>query len=204
MSQAQPVPANQAINRIKLLALIAAFAGPLLLATIWFALTDPNEVQIRSNGELISPAVPLTAFTLRDDEGQPFTLDSLHGHWTMVYFAPERCDEACRQQVYYMRQVRTSLHKEMHRVSRLMLSPKPSGLDNAWREEYPEMVVLSGDELAALAAQFEAAQTSMSVLDGAIYLVDPLGNLMMRFPPDLDPSLMLKDIKHLLRVSRIG
>jgi len=44
----------------------------------------------------------------------------------------------------------------------------------------------------------------MQPLQNAIYLVDPLGNLMMRFPPDLEPKSLLKDLKHLLKVSRIG
>jgi len=194
------------IGRLKLVALIGAFAGPLLLATVWFALIDPQgEVDTRNNGQLIEPAWPLEDFSLRLADGGAFGLDELRGHWTLVYFAGGDCAEQCVQNLYHMRQVRLSLHKRMHRVQRLYIG---APLGDELAGEHPGLLLADGpqggDDAGELRGQFDAAEAQLGPLPQAIYLVDPLGNLMMRFDPALDPRKMLKDLKHLLRVSRIG
>ncbi len=190
------------IGRLKLLALIGAFAGPLLLASIWFALTDPQgEVDTRNNGQLIEPAHPLTDFSLRLADGSAFALDDLRGHWTMVYFSAGECAEQCVQNLYHMRQVRLSLHKRMHRVQRLYIG---APLGDELVAEHPGLLIATDGQMGELRDQFDAAEAQLGPLPQAIYLVDPLGNLMLRFDPALDPRKMLKDLKHLLKVSRIG
>ena len=151
-------------------------------------------------------ATPLTEFQLKAADGADINLESVQGHWTLVYFGDRDCGEVCMRNIYHMRQIRTSLHKQMHRLHRVFVTPAPEAFEQSVRDEYPLMVWASGSDagIADLRAQFEAAQNGMPAMPDAMYLIDPLGNLMMRFAPDLDPGKMLKDVKHLLKVSRIG
>jgi hypothetical protein len=123
---------------------------------------------------------------------------ALKGKWVLVQFDSGACGAACENKHYFMRQVRRAQGKEMTRIERLWLvtdavPPAPALLAAI------EGTVVAGQG-AALAASFPAER---AVTDH-IYLVDPLGNLMMRFPRDPDPSRVIKDLKHLLKVSGFG
>jgi hypothetical protein len=125
-------------------------------------------------------------------------LAALKGKWVLVQFDGGACAAACERKLYFMRQVRRAQGREMARVERLWLltdatQPAPALLAAI------EGTVISG-EGAALAASFPAERAATE----HIYLVDPLGNLMMRFPSDPDPSRVIKDLKHLLKFSGFG
>jgi hypothetical protein len=125
-------------------------------------------------------------------------LAALKGKWVLVQFDGGACAAACERKHYFMRQVRRAQGKEMARIERLWLitdatQPAPALLAAI------EGTVISG-EGAALAASFPSERAVRE----HIYLVDPLGNLMMRFPPDPDPSRVIKDLKHLLKFSGFG
>ena len=125
-------------------------------------------------------------------------LAALKGKWVLVQFDGGACAAACERKHYFMRQVRRAQGKEMARIERLWLitdaaQPAPALLAAI------DGTVISGDG-AALAASFPAERA----VSEHIYLVDPLGNLMMRFPPDPDPSRVIKDLKHLLKFSGFG
>jgi cytochrome oxidase Cu insertion factor (SCO1/SenC/PrrC family) len=154
---------------------------------------------------LIQPAVPLMPFSLQQ-EGGVFNLDTVRGLWTMLYMPAGECLDACQHNLYNMRQVRLALNHRMDRVQRAVLLESPAQLDDALRAEHPGLMTASGSaaEQAALRDQVRAAEANMDPIPDAVYLIDPFGNVMMRFPADLPPESMLKDIKHLLKVSRIG
>ncbi|NND91088.1 MAG: hypothetical protein HKN42_09515 [Granulosicoccus sp.] len=200
-------PAARRLSRIKLISIFAIFAVPLLLASIWLHMVRSSGGQIgdTSRGQLIRPAVPLTEFALEQQDSE-FTLNSVRGLWTLLYMPAGECQEACQRNLYHMRQVRLALNHRMDRVQRAVLVESSAQLDEALLAEHPGLIVATGDAAAQqqLQDQVQAAQSGMDELPDAIYLIDPLGNLMLRFPPDLDPKSMLKDLKHLLKVSRIG
>ena len=125
-------------------------------------------------------------------------LAALKGKWVLVQFDGGACGAACERKHYFMRQVRRAQGKEKTRIERLWLitdatQPAPALLAAI------EGTMISG-EGAALAASFPAERA----VTEHIYLVDPLGNLMMRFPPEPDPSRVIKDLKHLLKFSGFG
>ena len=125
-------------------------------------------------------------------------LPGLKGKWVLVQFDSGACAAACERKHYFMRQVRRAQGKEMSRIERLWLitdaaQPSPALLAAI------EDTVIAG-ESAALAASFPAERSATE----HIYLVDPLGNLMMRFPTDPDPSRVIKDLKQLLKFSGFG
>lgn len=207
----------------KLLLILACFAIPLLLATIWLQVlrVKGSTYGDTSRGELIVPARPFEEFSLITDAGEPWTLAEMRGAWTLLYLVDGDCADGCRQDLYHMRQVRLALNNRMDRVRRAVLPALGTPLDEALVADHPGLIVLSGDaaEHAAFTAQVRVAESAMQTSSGSgddsigagageefsgIYLVDPNGNLMMRFADDLDPRYMLKDIKHLLKVSRIG
>ncbi len=200
-------PASRRRSRIKLVSIFAIFAVPLILASIYLQMvrTSGGTLGDTARGELIKPAVPLTEFTLQGAT-EEFNLDSIRGVWTMLYVPQGECLDACERNLYHMRQVRLALNHRMDRVQRAVVMASPTQISPALLSEHPGLIAATGsaEEQSVLGAQIIEAQTGMAPLPDAIYLIDPFGNLMLRFPADLEPNLMLKDIKHLLKVSRIG
>jgi len=125
-------------------------------------------------------------------------LAELKGKWVLVQFDGGACASACERKHYFMRQVRRAQGKDMTRIERLWLITDTVPPAPALRTALEETVIST--QGAALAPSFPAER---AVTDH-IYLVDPLGNLMMRFPRDPDPSRVIKDLKHLLKVSGFG
>lgn len=200
-------PVKRRKSRIKLLLIIAIFAIPLILATVYLKVVRVSGAQLgdSSQGQLIRPAVPLTEFTLQSTD-DVFDLESMYGIWTFLYMPDGECQDTCKLNLYHMRQVRLSLNQRMDRVQRVVLAQTADQLFPALLTEHPGLTVARGsvEEQALLRDQIHAAEGEMDALQDAIYVIDPFGNVMMRFPADLPPKSMLKDIKHLLKVSRIG
>lgn len=111
------------------------------------------------------------------------------------------CATPCQAQVHLLKQVHTSLNKDIKRVQRLLLVPAELNSEafNALQKQYPDLLILGGTdaETAKLASAFNAA-------GGTIYLVDPLGNLMMSYPANLDAKGLFSDLKRLLKNSWAG
>jgi hypothetical protein len=163
----------------KLFWVAAICAAPLVLGTAayvfgWY----PGA---RSNyGELLDPK-PVSGF------------EALRGKWVLITFDAAGCDAYCEKKLYYMRQVRTAQGKERERIERVW------ALTDGGRVRPELLAAIEGTRIIrADAGPFPGDPVEH------VYVVDPLGNLMMRFPPDPDPSRMLKDLKRLLRYSRIG
>ena len=179
---ADPVKRGRA--QLALLALF--FAAPLALA--WLAWRLDWAPGATSNyGELVTPPRPLA--------GPP--LETLRGKWVLVTFDAAACDAYCEKKLYFMRQLRRAQGKDRDRVERLWL------LSDGDRPRAALRAATEGTHIApadALAARFPAA----GAVSDHIYVVDPLGNLMMRYPREPDPSRMLKDLQRLLRLSGIG
>lgn len=151
-----------------------------------------------NHGELIEPH-PLPEARLSLTDGRPFRLDSYRGKWVLVHADSGACGESCRQQLYYMRQVRLAQGANQTRIERvwLLTDDRRPPADIAPLYEGVDVVRAAGSPLvAALPAERDPSDH--------VYLLDPLGNLMLRFPRDPDPRGMIKDLQRLLKVSRIG
>ena len=190
-----------------MLGLMGLYAAPLLAAWLWFAYVSLNEgAGVSVNGELIHPAVPLESFELASVEQPAWGLDDIRGKWSMVYFAGDQCDTPCENTLYNMRQIRLSTGRRMERVQRVLVTPEWQDMQKKLESASEGLHVVggNGNNIDGLFTQFASAQSKMDACSQCIYLVDPYGNLMMRFPPDLPPAKILKDLKHLLKISRIG
>ncbi len=177
--------------------LVLLFFGPLLAAWLLYFHSDWRPGELSVHGELIDPPVPLSAATADSAD------DVFHGHWSLLYVSPGVCAEDCEQALYRMRQTDTALGRRGARVETVLLPRGPMPDAGFLASEHPKLVVLpqGSDAAEVLAASLPAAARP----DGTgIFVVDPLGNLMMRFDLEADAKGMYEDLKKLLRVSRIG
>jgi hypothetical protein len=176
-------------------ALAALFFLPLLVSFWMYYATDWRPAGSTINGELIDPPRPLPA--VQSSAGEMFR-DS----WTMVYAGDGACDDACRHALLVMRQTRLALNNEMSRVKRAFLATAACCDKQFLEREHEGMVILD----AGASADMQALVQQFPVEDRAhmLFVVDPLGNLMMRYDARQNPKGLLQDLKKLLKLSHIG
>ena len=160
-----------------------------------------------NRGVLVHPARPLTLPAEMVIAGEPAN-DYLQGMWTLLYIGDADCDAVCNENLYKMRQVRTAQNEHMRRVQQLYLvrdEAVPVALQTLLDNEYKGLTVMlvTADQAEQIAPYFLIDGVSMQGAE-RVYIIDPLGNLMMYYPPDANPSGMLKDLKKLLKYSKIG
>ena len=182
-------------NRLTLLAMVVVFAAPALAA--WFYFLNPQYLpDNRSNrGELIQPMVALNGSSgLTGPDGSAFDPDSLAGRWTLVSLEGAVCGEACRQRLIGLRQIRLALGESRMSVERLLLLTGPDSAGVA--SEFPGIRLAFADE--ALLSRLGEGEAAL----GRIYILDPMGNLMMRYPADAPANDTLKDMERLIKASK--
>jgi hypothetical protein len=183
-------------------------------------------------GELIEPPrpLPMLALPLLGSGSAPdaATTDAnfLRRKWTFLYVATGPCADACRARLYDTRQVRLALDRDMNRVQRVLIADADCCDPQFLREQHPDLItVRSGGAASALLALLPGLEPPLPAVAAAgpdapggsdaprvsvagraprVYLVDPLGNLMMFYGPDAKSKGMLEDMKRLLRLSSIG
>jgi hypothetical protein len=191
---------QQKKGRWKLFAVIAVCASPVIASYLTYYVIKP---QGRTNyGALIDPrAHPAPALHATTLDGRSTGLDALKGKWVMLQLGDADCDEPCRTRLYHMRQLRLAQGKEMDRLERVWLITDDKPLETMLIREYDGMHMLRVSP--QILEKWLPAEQGAAVADH-IYIIDPFGNLMMRFPRDADPNKMKKDIAKLLKASRIG
>jgi cytochrome oxidase Cu insertion factor (SCO1/SenC/PrrC family) len=158
-------------------------------------------------GELIDPprplptlALPLAAPAASADQTNP---QFLKGKWTLLYVQHGRCDDECRRHLYDTRQVRLALDREMNRVQRVFIGDGDCC-------DLKELLALHPDLLAIRASPADKPLLALlptrpgSINSHRVYVIDPLGNVMMFYEADAKPKGLLEDMKRLLRLSSIG
>lgn len=182
--------------RLQLLLIALVFLGPLLLAAWLYFGGSAFQPEGRTNhGELLQPLV-----NIRDALPESPIQEHNRGHWLLVYRNDGVCDAACEFALYTVRQSRLMLGKEMDRLVRVFLHGESAPDTVYLAEEHAGLITLSDSGFSTLLKNKRPSELSA----GGYYLVDPLGNLVMYFPPDIEPSDMVEDIKRLLKFSRIG
>lgn len=181
-------------------ALAALFVLPLVASFVLYYGLHWAPAGSVNHGELIQPVRALSRVSLKDVQGATVD-DVFEGYWTLVYVGDGGCDAACREALIFMRQTRLSLNQEMTRVHRVFLTTGSAVDARFLQAEHPGLVALdaSGAEGQALLAKFAFEQRANS-----LFIVDPLGNLMMRYDVHLPPKGLLTDLKKLLQLSHIG
>ena len=181
--------------------LAAIFFLPLIVSFYMYYGSAWRPATSTAHGELYQPAKPLPPAELRDARGQVAPVNVFGEKWSLVYVGGGACDDLCKASLYFMRQTRLSLNNEMTRMNRFFLATAECCNNEFLDREHPGLVTLdaSGPEAAALVATFPADERERS-----IYIVDPLGNLVMRYDTRDSPKGLLDDLKKLLKLSHIG
>lgn len=196
------------INRLKLLAVLAVCAAPLLASYFTYYVIKPQGGATNS-GSLIDPRQhPIPAMASTTLDGQPQTLEQYKGKWIMLKVGPSDCRQACQDQLFAMRQLRTMQGKEMERIERVWLITDQQPLDTMLLRVNDGTRMLRAP--ADVIARWLPTEAQGDQAADHVYLIDPLGNLMMRFPKgavssDIEQVKRVhKDIAKLLKASAIG
>lgn len=184
----------QVSPRAKLLALFALFASPIVASLLTFHFYRPEATS--NYGELLPPT-PVTAQSFGHEGGGTFRFQGLEGRWVLVVADSGECAAECVAKLTAMRQVRLALGRNAARVARVLVVDDLRRPAPALLGEFPGLEVAItpvGMTLPPRPANDRAH----------IYLIDPRGNVMMRFPAAPDRKRMLRDLDRLLRASQIG
>jgi peroxiredoxin len=186
-------------QRLKLLGVLLVCASPVILSYLFYYVLPPSG---RTNfGTLIVPQRPVPELRLADADGKPYRFATHLGQWVVLQVDAGACEKACADKLYALRQQRTMTGKERERIDRVWLvtdAVKPSA---ELLRDYEGTFVMRADaaELAALMPVEPGRR-----LEDYLWVIDPMGNLMMRFPADGEPAKIRKDISRLLKASRVG
>jgi len=194
----QTIPVNVR-GRLKMLFILFVCAAPVLASYFTYYVVRPEGR--RNYGELITPQRPLPSFNVTTPAGAVLPLDGLKNQWLLISVASGNCDELCRQHLYFQRQLRESLGREKDRLDWVWLvsdnAPIPAALEPALKEA--TVLRIAPSDLS----QWLQAAPKQALADH-LYLVDPMGNWMMRFPAAMDAAGAGKaklDLERLLRAS---
>ena len=189
-------------SRTQVWILVGVFFAPLALAfLLYYGSGGWRPPGSTNRGELISPVRPLPNVDLPTRDGAPLAASAWRGKWTLVYVGDGRCDERCRAALTLIRQTRLALNKDMTRVQRIFLTTGNCCARTYLDAEHPGLLIALADNEpgADLLAAFPDTAA------GSVYIVDPLGNLMMRHAPAAAPTKdLLEDLRRLLKLSHIG
>jgi cytochrome oxidase Cu insertion factor (SCO1/SenC/PrrC family) len=153
-------------------------------------------------GELVEPARPLPALALPRLGSGNTEPNFLKGRWTLLYVVSGPCTEGCRTRLYDTRQVRLALDRDMNRVQRVFIADADCCDAQFLHEQHPDLITIRASTAAAPLLALLPGQGGVST--PRVYLIDPLGNLMMSYAGDAAPKGILEDMKRLLRLSSIG
>jgi hypothetical protein len=205
VEQNKTINASRWTGRWKLLAVVLVCAAPMIASYLTYYVIRPTG---RTNyGALIDPRqYPIPALGITTLDGKPAGLEAYKGKWIMLQVGASDCQAACREQLFAMRQQRLMQGKEMERLERVWLITDAQPLDTALMREFDGTRMLRADPAAL--AKWLPVEPGGSAAEH-MYLIDPLGNLMMRFPKefnrgDVERNRVKKDISKLLKASAIG
>lgn len=191
-------------HRVKLLGLIGVFIFPFIAG--WLALYV-FEIKPESGnyGTLVQPVKKIDWPTLKSHKGQVYE-GGFGRKWAFILVTGNRCSDACRSNLFYMRQSRILLGRDADRLQNVFISSAEIDDDmKRFLEEYPELVIIDKFKDSSLLRQFRTDESSEAVgSTPKMYLVDPDQNYMMHYPADADEHRVLEDLRKLMKLSKIG
>lgn len=187
-------------GRLKMLAILLVCAAPVVASYFTYYVIRPEG---RTNyGTLMQPLREVGALSGTDLGGAPVGLQQFGGKWLLLTGAGARCDAACEHRLYLLRQIRLTTGKDRDRVERVWVVEPGTEIPAQLLAAHEGLHVIRAAKGALAAAGFPAEGGATA--EQHVWIVDPLGNLVLRYPVDLDPSRMKKDLLKLLKASRIG
>ena len=195
----EPVQGRTRMGRWKMFVVLLVCAAPVIASYFTYYVVRPDGR--RNFGELIDPQRPLPDLVAHNLQGQPVNLKTLQGQWLLISTAEASCDAACARNLYLQRQLREGLGKDKDRLDWVWLIADSAPVPDLLLPALKEATVLRVPQ--AELSQWLEPQAGRE-LNEHLYLVDPMGNWMMRFPPQLDNATAAKtkrDLDRLMRAS---
>ncbi|MBY0573814.1 MAG: cytochrome C oxidase subunit I [Undibacterium sp.] len=195
-----PLSTVKKAGRWKLFAVLAVCAAPMIASYISYYFVKPSG---KTNyGTILDPRLyPQPLLNSQTLDGKAMELSAFKGKWIMLQVDSGACAASCQKKLLDMRQLRTIQGKEMERIERVWLITDEHSIDANMQ------VGIQGTRLLKASSgnleKWLPVDTDSRISDH-IYLIDPLGNLMMRFPKNADANKMKKDLSKLLKASAIG
>jgi hypothetical protein len=193
-------------SRAQMWILVAVFFAPLIIAFfLYYGVEGWRPSGSTNHGELIQPPREVPEVALTTPEQTKLPANVLRGKWTLVYIGNGECDARCREALTLMRQTRLALNDDMSRVQRLFLVTTSCCNRPYLQAEHEGLLVgLLNEDAREVTNVFADATPEPLERSGRIYIVDPLGNLMMSHARSVEPKGLLEDLKKLLKLSHIG
>ncbi len=188
---------------ITLFIIIAIFALPIIFAWLIYSKGTFLPSQTVNHGVLLIPSIPLSALSLQDTNYKEVN-SKLHGKWWLIYFTDSPKDNFSRRNLYYMKQIRQATGKDQERIQRAILTLHAHQEIEQWiNQQFPGTYhfILPPKNFMQLKSSFSK---ELALEKGSLYLVDPLGNIIMFYAPNVVPKGILKDLELVLKVSQIG
>ncbi|HEY0962426.1 MAG TPA: hypothetical protein VGE69_08720 [Pseudomonadales bacterium] len=211
-------------NKAKLTFLLLIAALPISTATWYFSTHEyKGIIATRNKGELVTPVIDVTTLDLRNGAGEPAYLpfdeivadidpeDYEPRPWQLLYIGAPECNDSCVERLYFLRQLHVRLGREFDRVQRVYVQasdvpgPLPAATAAFITEQQPDMRVVYANA-SALREKLRATVPSGTdpLAQHYIYVVDPVGNVMLYFTPENTPEEILSDLDTLLDNSSLG
>lgn len=186
-------------GRLKMLLVLLACAAPVVASYVTYYLIRP---QARTNyGTLVMPTRALPALPLHDLDGRAVAAASLKGQWLLIAVGPADCKADCDQRLFAQRQLRAMLGRDRDRLDKVWFITDDAEVPAPLRKVVDADAALHVLRVpsAALAAWLQPAPGQQ--LQDHFYVIDPMGEWMMRMPANADPTRVKRDLERLLRAS---
>jgi len=197
----QSEQAIQHKGRKVLLLMLIFFVVPIVVVIMMYKLNwKPNGASL---GELVTPARLLNASAeLKNDQGLTLTATFWKEKWSMVYITGE-CKKTCLDKLHGMRQLHVSLYKDIARAQRVLITSTQDV--TSIKHDYPDLIIINqpAENVVKFSQQFQIKSEVVND-SNRLYLVDPLGHLMMSYQPTIPLADVRKDVSRLLRFSWAG
>jgi hypothetical protein len=191
---------RQRRGRLIMLALLLVCAAPVIASYLTYYVIRPEG---RTNyGTLVNPLRDVSQLSGQALDGTQAGIAQFRGKWLLLTGSDAVCEANCEHRLYLMRQLRLTTGKDRDRVERVWIVPPGTQPGAELLREHEGLKVIRSADDALQAAGF-AAEAGARPQDH-VWIVDPLGNLVLRYPASPDPNKMKKDLHKLLRASRIG
>jgi hypothetical protein len=187
-------------GRLQMALILLVCAAPVIASYFAVYVVRPGTGEA-AYGELIQPSVGVPDVMGVDLLGRRVPLHSLKGQWLLVAVGPSACDASCEQRLFVQRQLREMLGRERERVDKIWLVTDDAPLQPVLQQAVTGGVPVQVLRVARASVQAWLKPASGQALDTHLYLVDPMGEWMMRWPAAADPAKVKRDLDRLLRAS---
>ena len=187
-------------GRLQMALILLVCAAPVVASywTFYFARPSGGEA---AYGTLIQPTVSLPDALGEDLRGQTVPLRSLKGQWLIVVVGPSACDAGCEQRLFLQRQLREMLGRERDRIDKVWLITDAGALKSSLQRALSEAAPVTALRVPAAVVEGWLKPAANRALEDHLYLVDPMGEWMMRMPVAPEPAKVRRDLERLLRAS---